>query len=197
MILSNTEIHKAIDEGRLLIDPEPLPRRPAVGQACPYDAHTVDLKLHNELFVPRGGKFNIDLSNPGPLTDVLSQHTEKFIITDEQPFSLKPGMFILAQTIEKIGLPIKEDGEITLAARIEGKSSRARFGLIIHCTAPTIHPGFCGQLALEVANLGPATFTLSPGMHIAQLVIEEVRGIIIPNPSAFQGQVEPTGKKSM
>jgi dCTP deaminase len=192
MILSNTEIHKAIDEKRLVITPEPLPRTPMVGQACPYDTHTVDLKLHHEILVPSGGKFCIDLSNPGSITDVIRQHSRMLTLSKECPFLLEPYSFILARTLETISLPIQKGGT-TLAARIEGKSSRARFGLIVHCTAPTIHPDFSGTLALEVVNLGPATFILKPEMYIAQLIIEEVRGTVITNPSGFQGQVTPAG----
>ena len=53
MILSNLEIHKALDTGKLVIKPEPLPRKPTIGQDCPYDTHTVDLKLGNMTICPR------------------------------------------------------------------------------------------------------------------------------------------------
>ncbi len=52
MILSNVEIQKALDEGRLVIAPEPQPRRPAAGEYCPYDTHAVDLRLYQEITVP-------------------------------------------------------------------------------------------------------------------------------------------------
>ncbi len=194
MILSNTEIHKAIDDKRLIITPEPLPRVPTIGKDCPYDTHAVDLKLHDEISVPTTGKYCIDLSNPGSIVDVITDHSRKVTISMEQPFRLEHGQFILARTLEKVSLPIQEN-EITLAARIEGKSSRARFGLIVHCAAPTVHPGFNGSLTLEVANLGPNTFLLSPEMHIAQLIIEEVKGKITSNPSSFQYQNTATGKR--
>lgn len=83
------------------------------------------------------------------------------------------------------------------AARIKGKSSRARCGLLIHFTAPTVHPGFEGRLVLEIINLGPSPILLTPGMYIAQLIVEEVKGI--PNdehPSEFQGQLSATGGTS-
>jgi hypothetical protein len=83
-----------------------------------------------------------------------------------------------------------------LAARIEGKSSRARCGLMVHFTAPTVHPGWAGPLTLEMINLGPKAIILRPGMHIAQLIIEEVRGEIFLNPSAFQNQSTPEGGPS-
>ena len=81
----------------------------------------------------------------------------------------------------------------SLAARIEGKSSRARCGLLVHFTAPTVHPGFFGTLTLEMINLGPSPIALVPGMPIAQLIVEEVKGIPVENPSQFQGQSAPEG----
>ena len=56
MILSNVEIHKALDERRLVIDPEPSPRLPSIGQNCPYDTHSVDLTLGSEIVIPLPGQ---------------------------------------------------------------------------------------------------------------------------------------------
>jgi len=149
MILSNVELFAALDEGRLIIRPEPRPRLPMVGQAhSPYDTHSVDLTLGNEITVPRKGQITYDLTKPGSIADT---------------------------------------------ARIEGKSSRARFGILIHFTAPTVHRGFRGTLTLEMINLGPASFMLKPGMAIAQLIVEEVKGCPIEKPSQFQGQQNPAG----
>ena len=106
---------------------------------------------------------------------------------------LRPNHFVLGRTLEWVELPILLGRKTCLAARIEGKSSRARFGILIHFTAPTVHPGFAGTLTLEMINLGPASFMLRPGMAIAQLIVEEVRGCPIRNPSEFQGQQEPAG----
>jgi len=192
MILSNCEIHRAVDEKRLVITPEPLPRVPTVGQDCPYDTHSVNLKLHSEILVPETGKFSIDLTNPGSLAEQIQKNSTPFTLTKKQPYTMERGEFILARTIEKIDLPVQEN-PLHLAARIEGKSSRARLGLIVHCTAPTVHPGFTGTLTLEMSNLGPATIMLYPGMYIAQLIIEQVHGEINENPSQFQGQSDPSG----
>ena len=82
-----------------------------------------------------------------------------------------------------------------LAARIEGKSSRARIGLLIHFTAPTVHPGFSGLLTLEMINLGPARILLRPEMPIAQLIVEEVKGLPFENYSQFQNQTTPAGEQ--
>jgi dCTP deaminase len=192
MILSNQELHKAIDEGRLLIDPEPQPRTPSLGVDCPYDTHSVNLKLGDEILVPKESKYCIDLSKAGSLPEAIKANSDTFNITTEQPFHLKPHRFILAGTLEKISLPMTT-GRPYLAARIEGKSSRARLGLIVHCTAPTVHPGFSGKLTLEMVNFGPTDIILKPQMYIAQLIVEQVFGEIHTNLSQFQNQTSPSG----
>ncbi|MFZ5587871.1 MAG: dCTP deaminase [Thermodesulfobacteriota bacterium] len=62
-----------------------------------------------------------------------------------------------------------------LAARVEGRSSLARLGLQIHMTAPTIHAGFYGKIALEIFNAGPFPLKLKKGLAICQLIIEEIK----------------------
>jgi dCTP deaminase len=194
MILSNVEVWKALDEKRLIIEPEPFPRLTTPEQKSPFDTHTVDLTLHDKIVIPAQGKYVYDWMQPGDQADFQRQNSETFHLTELQPLRLKPGVFILAMTREKIALPIPPAGDTCLAARIEGKSSRARCGLLIHFTAPTVHPGWDGPLTLEVINLGPADILLSPGMPIAQLIVEEVRGIPIRNPSQFHGQTSPEGR---
>jgi dCTP deaminase len=92
-----------------------------------------------------------------------------------------------------IHVPINLQTNACLAARIEGKSSRARCGLLVHFTAPTVHPGWDGPLALEMINLGPVPFLLKLGMPIAQLIVEEVQALPASSPSQFQGQTSPGG----
>lgn len=192
VILSNIEIQRALDEGRLVIEPEPLPRRPAAGEYCPYDTHAVDLRLFGEITVPQPGPHHYDVTERGMLPEVIAGRSQRHVLTDESPYPLQPHQFILGRTLERIELPT-DRGVPHLAARIEGKSSRARCGLMVHFTAPTVHPGWVGPLTLEMINLGPMTFLLRPGMHIAQLIIEEVRGEIFLNPSQFHGQSTPEG----
>jgi len=194
MILSNTELFKALDDGRLVIDPQPSPRTPSLGGSdCPFDTHSVDLRLAKTISIPQAGQFSHDLTQPGRIADTLSLHSDERVLLPDQPYHLKPQCFVLGQTIERVALPIDPDRTPCLAARIEGKSSRARFGVLVHFTAPTVHPGYDGTLTLEMINLGPADFTLSPGMRIAQLIVEEVRGLPGGNPSEFQGQSTPEG----
>lgn len=196
MILANVEIHKALDSGRLIIDPDPQPRLPTIGKHCPYDTHSVDLRLADELSIPKEDfPYAYDLSKKQNLSDFLAQNSTKYKLGENQPYQLERGKFILAKTVERIELPLPKDGsnERCLAARIEGKSSRARLGMLVHFTAPTVHPGFSGTLTLEIINLGPAPILLHAGVAIAQLIVEEVVGVPVPNPSQFQGQSSPEG----
>ncbi len=194
MIFSNTELLKALDAGRIVITPEPSPRLLTLGEEhCPYDTHSVDLKLGDNITIPGPGQVTYDLTQPGKIADTIARHSREIKITPEQPYHLKPNAFILGGTLERIELPILADEPTCLAARIEGKSSRARFGLLVHFTAPTVHPGFAGTLTLEMINLGPAAVLLVPGMYIAQLIVEEVKGVPSSNPSQFQGQSTPPG----
>jgi len=182
-----------MEEGRLVIEPEPMPKRPEAGQYCPYDTHAVDLRLHQELTVPQAGPYHYDVTEPGTLSEVISRHSKRVTLTEESPYPLQPQQFILGRTLERVELPV-DRGTPHLAARIEGKSSWARCGLMVHFTSPTVHPGWAGPLTLEIINLGPMTFMLRPGMHIAQLIVEEVRGEVFGNPSAFHGQSTPEGR---
>jgi len=195
MILCNLEIHRALNDGRLVIDPEPAPRLPEVaGGHCPYDTHSVDLRLAPEIAVPIDeGVASIDLARPGKVASFIQRNSTKYLASKDQPFKLAPRQFVLGRTVERVALPIPDTGDFCLAARIEGKSSRARFGLLIHFTAPTVHPGWDGPLTLEMINLGQWPIDLTPGMAIAQLIIEQVMGRPHANPSQFQGQTTAAG----
>lgn len=77
MILSNVEIHNALDEGRLIIDPQPFPRFPQVGMHCPYDTHTVDLTLGDTIEVPVGRlPINIDLTEGDAVADLIRRASD-------------------------------------------------------------------------------------------------------------------------
>jgi dCTP deaminase len=181
MILSNVEIQKAIDEGRLIITPEP--------QARDYDTTAVNLHLGTGLAIPKEGSFNYDLTKPG-FAGTLSRNSDPVEIP-ATGYPLEPQTFVLGITRELVGLPLIPGK--TLAARIEGKSSVARCGLLVHFTAPTVHAGWHGSLALEMINLGKTAFTLRPDMAIAQLILEVVYGDPQANPSQFHGQTTPAG----
>lgn len=189
MILSNIEIQKAIDEGRLKISPDPQPRSSEFSN-CPYDSTAVDLHLGKALAIPLSGPYTFDLRGGG-IAGFLAKNSKKVVIPEEG-YALKPNQFTLGTTVERITLPLLPDGK-SLAARIEGKSSLARCGLLVHFTAPTVHAGFDGTLTLEMINLGVVGISLFPGLAIAQLILESVVGDVEANPSQFQGQSTPSG----
>lgn len=196
MILSNVAIQAALDEGRIRIEPEPAPRSPsAVSPDCPYQTTAVDLRLGSEVMVYREPRIplQVDLRNGG-FASLGASVMEPVSITATQPFVLMPNVFVLAKTLERVALPLQELPDCTLAARVEGKSSYARCGLLVHFTAPTIHAGFEGTITLEIINLGRYPISLYPGMPICQLVIEEVRGTPFRRDSQFQGQARSVGR---
>jgi len=194
MILSNVEIHRAIDEQRLRIDPEPLPRTPTgtAGEDCPYQTTSVDLRLANQIsYFKDGLPLDINLSRGG-FSQLFGPMSETQTISTGQPFVLRPNRLVLGRTLEKVTLPIVS-GQLTLAARVEGKSSYARCGLLVHFTAPTIHSGFSGTITLELINLGPCNISLYPGSPICQLIVETVLGTPFRNDGQFQNQSLPGG----
>ncbi len=186
-VLSNTELQNALSSGRLTIEPRPAPGPGEEG--TPYDTISVDLRLSTEISVPRQGlNLTFDLRERG-LAKTLEAVYERREVP-ESGWILQPGQFILGTTIERVGLPL---GERCLAARIEGRSSLARTGLLVHFTAPTIHPGFEGHITLEIINLGAIPLTLRPGMRLCQLIVETVEGSPVRADSQFHGQARPTG----
>lgn len=108
MILSNVEIHRAIDERRLFIEPEPLPRVPtgASGESCPYQTSSVDLRLGDQISYFREGlPLDINLTRGG-FAQLSAPMSETQTITQGQPFVLRPNRLILGKTLEKVTLPI-------------------------------------------------------------------------------------------
>lgn len=194
MILSNVEIHKAIDDGGIIIDPEPMPRLPSLRQPkSPYDTTAVNLRLSPTLSIcSEKLPIAFDLRTKG-LPDLLKKIYEPVEMGEHGGFSLKPNQFVLGNTIETITLPIR-DGHQNYAARVEGRSSFARCGLIIHFTAPTIHAGFSGTITFELMNFGLHDIQLYPDLEVGQLIFERVDGTPVRNDSQFQGQRTPPGK---
>jgi dCTP deaminase len=192
MILSNLQIQEALDKGWLRITPEPQPRNSSAGVDCPYQTSSVDLRLGNEVaFFKEGLALNIDLRR-GRFADLFGPNSHSRQITEDQPYSLNPGKLVLAKTLERIELPLIDEAPC-LAARVEGRSSYARCGLLVHFTAPTIHAGFAGTITLEVINLGPIPILLYPGAPICQLILEQVHGKPTRSDSQFQNQGRAAG----
>lgn len=194
MILSNVSIHEALDKGLLVLEPEPTPRFVKKGEPkCPYQTSSVDLRLGAEVayFPEEAIPAQIDLRR-GDFSKLFAPLAQTHVLSEQQPFVLQPRKFILAKTLERVHLRLTSD-ETSLAARVEGKSSYARCGLLVHFTAPTIHAGFEGTITLELINFGPLPIALYPEMPICQLIVEQVHGTPFSNESQFQGQSAPGG----
>ncbi|MDD5569338.1 MAG: dCTP deaminase [Candidatus Pacebacteria bacterium] len=158
MVLSDREIKKLIDENRIKISPKP-DFDEQLGSA------SLDLRLDNEFMVFEHTKNPyIDTRKPETFRDI----TRLVRIADDEAFVFQPGEFVLANTKEEVCLP--DD----IAARIDGRSSLGRLGIVIHSTAGHIDPGFQGKIVLEMENIGMIPILLYPKTRICQLVFEEL-----------------------
>jgi len=149
VVLSDTTISRALAEGRIEIEP--------------YDA---SLLQPSSVDVRVDRLFRVFHNNRYPFIDVKAPQedlTELVEVSDSQPFVLHPGEFVLGSTLERIRLP--DD----LVARLEGKSSLGRLGLLIHSTAGFIDPGWDGHVTLELSNVANLPITIYPGMKIGQI----------------------------
>ncbi|HEY1969505.1 MAG TPA: dCTP deaminase [Pseudonocardia sp.] len=151
MLLSDRDLRKELDSGRLVLDPwEPAMLQPS----------SIDVRLDRHFRVFQNSRYtHID---PRERQDELTTPVEAL---DDEPFVLHPGEFVLGSTFELVGLP--DD----LAGRLEGKSSLGRLGLLTHSTAGFIDPGFSGHITLELSNVANLPITLWPGMKIGQLCL--------------------------
>ena len=149
MVLSDSTIARLIDEGRSGIDPyDPALLQPS----------SVDVRVDRYFRVFHNARYPyIDVKQP---QEALTELVE---VTGDEPFILHPGEFVLGSTLEVISLP--DD----LVARLEGKSSLGRLGLLIHSTAGFIDPGFEGNVTLELSNVANLPITIYHGMKIGQI----------------------------
>jgi dCTP deaminase len=149
MILSDRSLREEIAAGRIVIDP--------FDDSC-VQPSSIDLHLDHRFLVFR----NHTMAHIDVRTD-LSALTEQVEVSDDDPFILHPGEFVLGSTSERVAVP--DD----LVARLEGKSSLGRLGLLIHSTAGYVDAGWDGQLTLEFSNVANLPITLYPGMKIGQI----------------------------
>jgi dCTP deaminase len=149
MVLSDRTIRQLLDEGRIGIEPyeEEL-----------LQPSSVDVRVDRLFRVFRNSRY--------PFIDVkreMEDLTELVEVDSDEAFILHPGEFVLGSTLERITLP--DD----LVARLEGKSSLGRLGLLIHSTAGFIDPGWDGHVTLELSNVANLPITIYHGMKIGQL----------------------------
>jgi dCTP deaminase len=178
MILSDRTIREQLAAGRIGIDP--------LDESC-IQPSSVDLRLDR--------LFRVFLNHTMSVIDVrkdLSDLTQEVEIAEGDAFILHPGEFVLGSTYERISLP--DD----IVARIEGKSSLGRLGLLIHSTAGFIDAGFSGHITLELSNVANLPITLYPGMKIGQVsFLQMTTPADVPYGSSkvgskYQGQRGPT-----
>ena len=148
-VLSDGTIRRLVAEGRIVIDPwDDSLVQPA----------SVDLRLGDSFRVFHNHRVTaIDLREPP------RNLTEEVVIGEGDPFAIHPGEFALGRTLETVAIP--DD----IVARIEGKSSLGRLGLIVHATAGFCDPGWKGTLTLELSNVANLPIKLYAGLAIAQL----------------------------
>jgi dCTP deaminase len=178
VILSDRSLREAIAAGRLVIDPL---------DDDAIQPSSIDVRLDN--------RFRVFYTARHPYIDVkqpMEDLTELVEVKPDAAFILHPGEFVLGSTLEEVGIPAD------LAARLEGKSSLGRLGLMTHSTAGFLDPGFRGHVTLELSNVANLPITLYPGMRIGQIAVFQLttaadrpygsRG----TGSKYQGQRGPT-----
>jgi len=161
MILSDTEMRRRMSmrKDRIVIEPEPP-------DDCIQPA-SIDLHLHHEVLVQRGPQIAqaISMDDP-PIYRVVRIDKAEL----GGGYRLGPGAFVLGSTTERVEVPE------SLAARVEGKSTLGRLGLIVHVTAGFIDPGFRGNITLELKNVNQYPIWLESGMKISQICFMPVVG---------------------
>jgi len=178
VVLSDRDIRSEIEAGRIVIDPY-------VPEAV--QPSSIDLHLDR--------RFRVFRNNRYPYIDVREEQpelTELVEVSGDDPFVLHPGEFVLGSTLERVELPND------LVARLEGKSSLGRLGLLIHSTAGYVDPGWEGNLTLELSNVATLPITLYDGMKIGQISFQRLTSPVEYGygdariGSKYRGQRDPT-----
>lgn len=182
MLLSDGDLRAEIDADRVGIDPfDEIMIQPS----------SIDMRLDRWFRVFENHRY--------PYIDPAAEQPELTRLVEpegDEPFILHPGEFVLGSTYEVVTLP--DD----IAARLEGKSSLGRLGLLTHSTAGFIDPGFSGHITLELSNVANLPILLYPGMKIGQLALFRLSSPA-QHPygsekygSRYQGQRGPTPSRS-
>lgn len=182
MLLSDRDIRANLDSGRVRIEPyDPSFIQPS----------SLDIRLDRYFRLFDNHKYPV-IDPAAPQEDL----TRLVDVGPDEPFVLHPGEFVLGATYERVSLP--DD----IAARLEGKSSLGRLGLLTHSTAGFIDPGFTGHITLELSNTATMPIKLYPGMKIGQLCFFQLSSPAEApygsgaDGSRYQGQRGPTASRS-
>jgi dCTP deaminase len=180
MVLSDREIVKALEEGRIKIDPAP-------DLSSQLGSVSVDFTLGRTFMVFEHSRHSfIDPRQPQSIGDAM----RTIEVAEDEPFIMQPGDFALASTVEVLELP--DD----LLGRLEGRSSIARLGITVHSTAAVFEPGWVGTATMELSNLGRMAVALYPGMRICAFSFETVSSPVMTPyrnklNAKYAGQVSP------
>ena len=181
MVLSDKTIRAEIEAERIVLDPF---------DASLIQPSSVDVRVDNRFRVFQNSRYPyIDVRQP------MEGLTELVEVEGDEPFILHPGEFVLGQTLERVTLPND------LVARLEGKSSLGRLGLLIHSTAGFVDSGFSGNLTLELSNVANLPITIYHRMPIGQLSFMRMDAPVdrpygsAETGSKYQGQTEPTASR--
>ncbi|MFM2022630.1 MAG: hypothetical protein RIR89_22 [Actinomycetota bacterium] len=182
MLLSDGDIRKQLDSGRIKLNPLNLDL---------LQPSSIDVRL--DRFFRLFDNHKYPFIDPREQQDELTRFVE---VASDEAFILHPGEFVLGSTFEYVSLPND------IAARLEGKSSLGRLGLLTHSTAGFVDPGFEGHVTLELSNVATLPIKLWPGMKIGQLCFFQLSSPS-ENPygsekygSRYQGQRGPTASRS-
>ena len=158
MVLSDRDIKKALESGRIEISPVP-DLKTQLG-SC-----SIDLRLGNTFRVfEHSSNAYIDPSKK----DYTKEITREVVVKSGENFVMQPGDFVLAVTLERVKIPPD------LMGRLEGRSSLGRIGIVVHSTASIFDAGWDGRCVLELGNLGRMAVKLTPGMRICAMSFEEL-----------------------
>ena len=183
MVLSDVDIRRYIESGKIRIAPELPPEQ--------YGSCSVDFRLGNEFSVFEHSRHAfIDVRERGAIQDLM----RTIRVENGQPFILQPREFALAITEESLEL----DDDVL--GRLEGRSSLGRIGIIVHGTAGLFDPGWRGKATLELSNLGIMPVALYPGMRICSFTFEQLSSpVSVPyykKPSnKYAGQTQPLASR--
>lgn len=182
VLLSDRDIRRQIADARIVLDPH---------EDAMIQPSSVDVRIDRFFRLFDNHKYaHIDPSED------QSELTRLVEVAPDEPFILHPGEFVLGSTYERVSLP--DD----IAARLEGKSSLGRLGLLTHSTAGFIDPGFTGHVTLELSNVATLPIKLWPGSKIGQLCFFALSSAAEhpygsgPYGNRYQGQRGPTASRS-
>lgn len=179
MIISDKDIKNKIKNGEIKVEPFKLEN---------LQPSSFDLELSEEVRV-------FDNWNQGEIDVRQKEDVSRVVKIKKTGFVLHPGEFILGSTAEEVTLPLD------IAAKLEGRSSLGRLGLIVHATAGYVDPGFSGWLTFEIANISRLPIRMYAGMRIAQIVFYKMTSKVENAygskklKSKYQGQKGPTASK--